>query len=183
MTDKSFLQKLTTRPLAAENAANDRLAEKALAAVEKDIMADTIAVEVLCPITGFPTGKIRTVPLNQALSAVMTVQQNLQAESEQSAEYMDERSDVEPLIRLGQKIEEQQADPVPSASVPMDAAPIAAPSMPAPTATILPGLEFLTTPPSQPMKAVKLQLSGPMKFTTAMSCHATAINDQLMHWL
>ena len=130
----------------------------------------------------FSNAKKLTMP-NQALSAVMTVQQNLQAASEQSLEDMDEDSEVEPLIMLGQQIEEQQAAPVQSTLVPMDAAPTATTPMPAPTAApsvILPGLEFLTTPPSQPLKAVKLQLSGPMKFTTAMSCHATAINDQLV---
>jgi hypothetical protein len=42
------------------------------------------------------------------------------------------------------------------------------------------GLNFLSTPPSQPTVSIKLGLSGPVKFRTALSCHYCAVTDSLV---
>jgi hypothetical protein len=42
------------------------------------------------------------------------------------------------------------------------------------------GLEFLSNPPSAAEITVKLQLSGPVKFSTTLNCHAYVIAEKIV---
>ena len=42
------------------------------------------------------------------------------------------------------------------------------------------GLDFLTDPPSLPEKTVRLHLSGKMKFSTVLNCHAYIVHDAVV---
>jgi len=159
-------------------------AEKILDDIEKDITSDLVTIPVLDQ-WGFPTGKTKLVSMSTDFEEIRRVSEAMNVEPEDQIS-----EDEDPFLALEQKFarEKQILEERRNAAGQQVELPTSVQSKtPTPantgsqTVTLQgTGLEFLTNPPSPPAKAVKLQLSGAVKFAASMYCHTFTGNDQLV---
>jgi len=154
-----------------ENKRTVRRAENVLDNIEKDIMSDMVVVPVLDE-KGYPTGTTRLVSMQ---SDIRALQQPALAQHTKAA------AGGEVLLALEQSMAEAKATYASPSTVPAETA---KPEVISPMQHTLSldhlGLGFLTDPPSLPACSVRLQLEGPMKFSTAIQCHAFIVTEQFV---
>jgi len=157
-----------------DNKGSAQVAERLIGSIEADVMSDQVTVPIVDPVTGFPTGHTRTVKLADYMARMPQIYAGL---TEMAGENTIEAS-ADP-IAMADRFEKrvvEKATPETAVAPAAKTAPQVAPVISLDEF----GLGFLTTPPSVPDKTVKLQLSGPMKFSTALCCHTFTVSEQVI---
>jgi len=151
--------------LPAKEKAVVKAAEKVLTDIEDDIESSRVCLPVNDMYGNPLPGMAHSTTLNGAMQAMQAFLS--------SAAQEEEEEPAEPLLAMGQKIEQAAQEFLQQKTAPQ-------PTMkPAAASYDHMGLDFLTDTPSLPTKTVKLHLSGPVKFGTSLNCHALAVNDQI----
>jgi len=164
-----------------DNKKSAQVAERLVGSIEADIMSDLVTVPIVDPVTGFPTGHTKVVAMSDYAPMIPQIYNNLLRM--EAAGATDES--VDPMVAMADQFATRRvAEPVTPEMTASPGVPVANTVLPVPVAPVVSldafGLGFLTTPPSLPDKTVKLQLSGPMKFSTALCCHTFAIGEQVI---
>jgi len=154
--------------------------EKRLDDIEAGVMSDEIILTIADPISGLPIGA-RKVRMSDSIAAIHNIHAQLKEADaieaggdENDDSFLAASEQFEKAVKMIGEISSPSKAPTPPQ-------PSSIPPKTAPTISLESlGLEFLTTPPSLPDKSVKLQLSGPMKFTATITCHASVVSDSLV---